>query len=138
MKCTSLWQPPLATVRTSTSRPMGLAISTFSMVSGLWGPWKTAAFMSCSFTGWSGRAGRGQWSAPSGLALQRPALAGDEVREGRFGLGPAHHAGGVAPLVRPLLLERAPEILQQQGLHADDRLAPVLGDHRRQPHGLGP
>src|SRR4029453_4402057 len=113
MKCRSLWQTPLATVCTSTSRPIGLAMSTFSMVSGLWGPWKTAAFMSCSFTGWSARGGRGGGGAPSGLGLQRPALAGDEVREGRFGLGPAHHAGGVAPLVRPLLLERAPEVLQQ-------------------------
>jgi hypothetical protein len=34
MKCRSLWQTPLATVRTSTSRPMGLAMSTFSIVSG--------------------------------------------------------------------------------------------------------
>src|SRR4029450_3379710 len=136
MKCRSLWQTPLATVRTSTSRPMGLAISTFSMVSGLWGPWKTAAFMSCSFAGWPACARRGQCIAPSGPALAGAPRAGDEVREGRFGLGAAHHAGRVAPLVRPLLLERAPEVLQQQRLHADDRLALVLGDHRGQPHRL--
>src|SRR5262245_53911544 len=45
MKWRSLWHTPLATVRTSTSRAMGLAMSTFSVVSSLWGPWKTAAFM---------------------------------------------------------------------------------------------
>src|SRR5262249_48249583 len=33
----------LATVRTRISRLMGLAISTFSIVSSLWGPWKIAA-----------------------------------------------------------------------------------------------
>src|SRR5882724_1630458 len=51
MKCRSLWHTPLATVRTSTSRPMGLAISTFSIVRGLLGPWNTAAFMESSFLG---------------------------------------------------------------------------------------
>src|SRR2546428_5292172 len=51
MKCRSLWHTPLATVRTSTSRPMGFAMSTFSMVSGFWGPWNTAAFMDSSFLG---------------------------------------------------------------------------------------
>ncbi len=35
MKWRSLWQTPLATVRTSTSRAMGLAMSTFSIVSSL-------------------------------------------------------------------------------------------------------
>ena len=33
-KCRSLWQTPEATTRTSTSRPMGLSMSTFSIVSG--------------------------------------------------------------------------------------------------------
>src|SRR2546428_7251354 len=51
MKCRSLWHTPLATVRTSTSRPMGFAMSTFSIVSGFWGPWNTAAFMDSSFLG---------------------------------------------------------------------------------------
>src|SRR5215831_19701535 len=106
MKCRSLWQTPLATVCTSTSRPMGLAISTFSMVSGLWGPWKTAAFMSCSFARWRMPVAETQCSARSGLAL-RPALAGDEVRERALGLGPPHDVGGVAALVDPLLFESA-------------------------------
>src|SRR4029077_5031408 len=116
MKCRSLWQTPLATVCTSTSRPMGLAMATFSMVSGLWGPWKTAAFMVCSFAGWPGWPRRGQCIAPSGLALPGPALAGDEVGDGRLGLGAPHHGGGVASLVGPLLFERASEILKEQGL----------------------
>src|SRR2546425_9990227 len=30
---------------------MGFAMSTFSMVSGFWGPWNTAAFMDSSFLG---------------------------------------------------------------------------------------
>src|SRR5206468_8991639 len=50
-KCRSLWHTPLATVCTSTSRPMGFATSTFSMVRGLLGPWNTAAFMDSSFLG---------------------------------------------------------------------------------------
>ena len=45
MKWRSLWQTPLATVRTSTSRGPGLSISTSSIVSGSCGPWKMAAFM---------------------------------------------------------------------------------------------
>src|SRR5580765_8196155 len=51
-KCRSLWQTPEATTRTSTSRPAGLSMSTFSIVSGWWGPWNMAAFISSS---WSGR-----------------------------------------------------------------------------------
>src|SRR5712691_4187466 len=40
-----LWQTPVATVRTSTSRPHGLSTSTSSIVSGSWTLRKTAAFM---------------------------------------------------------------------------------------------
>src|SRR4029453_1617386 len=67
---------PLATVRTSTSRSMGCATSTFSMVRGFWGPWNTAAFMaaplSCDLL------------AIVGLALDGPAglrPAGEADRE---------------------------------------------------------
>src|SRR5580700_8783047 len=44
-KWRSLWQTPLATVRTTTSRSLGSSISTCSIVSGWPGPWKTAAFI---------------------------------------------------------------------------------------------
>src|SRR6185503_4582879 len=59
-KWRSLWQTPEATVRTSTSRPMGLSMSTFSIVSGWWGPWNTAAFMMTSSgirAGWLAQTG---------------------------------------------------------------------------------
>src|SRR5262245_4059927 len=67
----------------------------------------------------------------------RPSLAGDELREGHFGPGAPHDLRGVVPLVGPLLLEVGPQVLEEQGLHADHRLAPVLGDHGAQPHRLG-
>src|SRR5437870_13182472 len=114
MKCRSLWQTPLATVRTSTSRAMGLAMSTFSIVSSLCGPWKTAAFMRSLLS-----------------------FARDEVRERALGLGAAHDVLGVVSLVRPLLLETAAEILEEQPLDAHHGLTAVLGDHRAEPHRLG-
>src|SRR5260370_8142829 len=44
--CRSLWQTPVAAVRTRTSRPDGLSISTDSIVSGSCGFRKTAAIIS--------------------------------------------------------------------------------------------
>src|SRR5919106_3203870 len=44
--CRSLWQTPVAAVRTSTSRPHGLSTSTDSMVSGWCTFRKTAALIS--------------------------------------------------------------------------------------------
>src|SRR6058998_1715019 len=44
--CRSLWQTPVAAVRTRTSRPDGLSISTDSIVRGSCGLRKTAAFIS--------------------------------------------------------------------------------------------
>src|SRR2546421_5377026 len=44
--CRSLWQTPVAAVRTRTSRPDGLSISTDSIVSGSWGLRKPAAVLS--------------------------------------------------------------------------------------------
>src|SRR5262245_20602390 len=115
MKCRSLWHTPLATVRTRTSRPIGLAMSTFSIVRAWWGPWKTAAFMGV---------------APlRGSVLPRPALTGDEVRESVVGLGAPHDVGRVGPLVGPLLLEGAPHVLQHQRLDAHHGFAAVLRDH---------
>src|SRR5262245_57462492 len=43
--CRSLWQTPVAAVRTSTSRPHGLSISTDSTASGSWTFRKTAAWV---------------------------------------------------------------------------------------------
>src|SRR6185312_7831359 len=43
--CKSLWHTPVATVRTSTSRPAGLSTSTASIVSGSKTLRKTAAFI---------------------------------------------------------------------------------------------
>src|ERR1700730_15518539 len=45
-KWRSLWHTPVATVRTSTSCSRGSSIWISSMLSGLPGPWKTAAFIS--------------------------------------------------------------------------------------------
>src|SRR5690242_1361524 len=50
--CRSLWQTPVAAVRTSTSRPDGLSISTDSMVSGAFGLRKTAACISMGSPPW--------------------------------------------------------------------------------------
>src|SRR5208282_2153039 len=44
-KCRSLWQTPLATTLTRTSRSCGSSISTFSIFSGWLGPLKIAAFI---------------------------------------------------------------------------------------------
>src|SRR5277367_2542395 len=44
--CRSLWHTPVATVRTSTSRPHGWSTSTCSIVSGAWTLRKTAALIS--------------------------------------------------------------------------------------------
>src|SRR5271163_983019 len=44
-KCRSLWQTPLATTLTRTSRSWGSSISTFSIFSGWLGPLKIAAFI---------------------------------------------------------------------------------------------
>src|SRR5215469_2488556 len=47
--CRSLWHTPVATVRTSTSRPQGLSISTASIVSGSCTLRNTAASISIAF-----------------------------------------------------------------------------------------
>src|SRR5881396_263116 len=99
MKWRSLWQTPLATVRTSTSRPMGLAMSTFSIVSSLCGPWNTAAFMNPSL-GWGHP--RRVPPFPSGIAvdrLLRAAFAGDEFGERGLGLGAPGDVERVVSLV---------------------------------------
>ena len=61
MKCRSLWQRPAAAVRTSTSRPRGLAIATSSIVIGWRASWRTAAFIgrSCCLGSVSDRSRRG-------------------------------------------------------------------------------
>src|SRR5690348_16327136 len=48
--CRSLWHTPVAAVRTSTSRPHGLSISTDSIVSGACVLRKTAAFISMALS----------------------------------------------------------------------------------------
>src|SRR5262245_44437079 len=67
---------------------------------------------------------------------ERPPVARDELRKRALGLGAPHYVRRVVALVRPLLLEIGTEVAQQERLHAHDRLPPVLGDHRREPHGL--
>src|SRR5262245_5075198 len=84
-------------------------------------------------TVWPGDNRRGRSKGTSAAAL-----AGDELGERRLRLGAADDLRRVLPLVRPLRLEISAQVLQQNGLHAHHRLAPVLGDHRRQPHGLLP
>src|SRR5215469_17409011 len=71
-------------------------------------------------------------------SAQRPALSRYEIREGVLGPCPPHHTGGVFPLLRPLLFEALPHLLQQQGLDAFDGGAVVVGNHPRQFHRLRP
>ena len=66
-------RPRRPTMRTSTSRPMGLSMSTSSMVSGWCGPWNTAAFILASSVGSPGgnsarRAGSRDCAARRGLS----------------------------------------------------------------------
>src|SRR5579864_7373231 len=83
MKCRSLWQTPLATTLTSTSWSPGWSMSTDSVVSGWWGPWKMAAFTrtmvraDCAAS--SGRPGRDRRLDASQLGPRSDAF-GDERR----------------------------------------------------------
>src|SRR5438128_9183941 len=88
--CRSLWQTPVAAVRTRTSRPQGLSMSTDSIVSGSCGLRKTAALMSMACLSGGGVGGHH--------------LGGEEL-DGAHGLRVAQ----VAPL------ERADEIVGAGG-----------------------
>src|SRR4051794_10467563 len=103
--CRSLWQTPVATVRTSTSRRSGLSISTVSIVSGACGLRKTAASICIGTSSTEARICRkrvgvkpGRFRANARRAMLRE-MTEIEIRER---LSPNHGSRGEPPDMRPI------------------------------------